>query len=239
MQEIYKPLRSKSYSVPCELCSIGSMCIPMSLNNRTNTLLERKKSFTKDTVLVDEGSAFKKFFIIHSGAVKTYVTVNGIEQINGFYLPGDIVGFDSIATQKYNNSIKTLTNTITCELKYDELMELVASDAKVRDMIFKLMSQDILNYQKLILSYSQKKAEEKLAAFIYALYTRYSERGHVSLNIKLSMSRSDIANYLGLTIETVSRILTRMQELDVLSVRGKYISIKNLLALYKLAAENN
>jgi len=104
-------------------------------------------------------------------------------------------------------------------------------------MILDLMSKDILNYQKLILSYSQKNAEEKLASFIYSLYLRYAQRGHTSLNIKLSMSRSDIANYLGLTIETVSRILTRMQETEILSVKGKYISIKNISALTRLAGE--
>ncbi|OTP89622.1 transcriptional regulator FNR, partial [Gilliamella apicola] len=90
------------------------------------------------------------------------------------------------------------------------------------------------NFQKLVLCYSQKKADERLAYFIYSLYKRYEKRGHTSLNIKLSMSRTDIANYLGLTIETVSRILTKFQELDILSVKGKYIFIKNLNALIVL-----
>ncbi|WVD68690.1 fumarate/nitrate reduction transcriptional regulator Fnr [Orbus wheelerorum] len=238
MQDIYKPLRSKSYSVPCELCSIGSMCIPMLLNNTLHTVLNRKHEFTKDQVVIHEGTPFQKLFIIHSGALKTYVTVNGVEQINGFYLPGDIVGLDSISNNKYNNSIKALTNTLTCELEYDEVKKLISQNAQVRDMILDLMSKDILNYQKLVLSYSQKNAEEKLASFIYSLYSRYAQRGHTSLNIKLSMSRSDIANYLGITIETVSRILTRMQETEILSVKGKYISIKNISALARLAAEN-
>lgn len=235
MSSIYKPLRSNSYSVPCELCSFGSICIPMLLNNSLEKVLNRKQSYLKDEVLVQKDTEFKRFYIIHSGALKTYVTTpDNIEQINGFYLPGDIVGLDSISTKIYNNNIKALTNTLVCELKYDELMSLVETNKNVRDIIFKLLSNDIYNYQKLILCYSQKKADERLATFIYSLYLRYEQRGHTSLNIKLAMSRTDIANYLGLTIETVSRCLSKFQEKNILSARGKYIFIKNLNALIDL-----
>ncbi|OCG02835.1 hypothetical protein A9G12_07825 [Gilliamella sp. wkB112] len=235
MQSIYKPLRSNSYSVPCELCSIGSLCIPMLLNNTLGTVLDRKKSYLKDQILVTQNTKFTKFYIIHSGALKTYITTqDDNEQINGFYLPGDIVGLDSISTQIYNNNIKALTDTLVCELKYEELMSLIEINKKVRDTIFSLLSNDIYNYQKLVLCYSQKKADERLAVFIYSLYQRYEKRGHSSLNIKLAMSRSDIANYLGLTIETVSRSLTKFQEKNILSVKGKYIFIKDLNALIDL-----
>ncbi|OCG63249.1 hypothetical protein A9G48_06015 [Gilliamella sp. wkB18] len=235
MQTINKNLRSKSYSVPCELCSIGSLCLPMLLNNTLETILERKKSYSKNELLVTKNTEFTKLYIIHSGAVKTYVTTpDNKEQINGFYLPGDIVGLDSISTKLYNNNIKALTNTLVCELKYNELMALVESKECVRNMVFRLLSTDIYNYQKLVLFYSQKKAEERLAYFIYSLYKRYQNRGHSSSNIKLSMSRSDIANYLGLTIETVSRIFSKLQEQDILEVKGRYVFIKNLNALISL-----
>ncbi|KFA59104.1 Fumarate and nitrate reduction regulatory protein [Gilliamella apicola] len=207
----------------------------MLLNNTLETILERKKSYSKNELLVTKNTEFTKLYIIHSGAVKTYVTTpDNKEQINGFYLPGDIVGLDSISTKLYNNNIKALTNTLVCELKYNELMALVESKECVRNMVFRLLSTDIYNYQKLVLFYSQKKAEERLAYFIYSLYKRYQNRGHSSSNIKLSMSRSDIANYLGLTIETVSRIFSKLQEQDILEVKGRYVFIKNLNALISL-----
>ncbi|WP_176701739.1 helix-turn-helix domain-containing protein [Gilliamella sp. wkB112] len=207
----------------------------MLLNNTLGTVLDRKKSYLKDQILVTQNTKFTKFYIIHSGALKTYITTqDDNEQINGFYLPGDIVGLDSISTQIYNNNIKALTDTLVCELKYEELMSLIEINKKVRDTIFSLLSNDIYNYQKLVLCYSQKKADERLAVFIYSLYQRYEKRGHSSLNIKLAMSRSDIANYLGLTIETVSRSLTKFQEKNILSVKGKYIFIKDLNALIDL-----
>ncbi|OCG18002.1 hypothetical protein A9G24_02645 [Gilliamella sp. App6-5] len=235
MQNIFKTLRSKSYSVPCELCSIGSLCIPMMLNNKIDSILNRKVSYSKDEIVVKANTPFTKFYIIHAGAFKTFVTTaDNHQQINGFYLPGDIVGLDSISTKVYNNTIQALSNTQVCELRYDELMSLVDNQKNIRDMVFNLLSSDIYNYQKLVLCYSQKKADERLATFIYSLYQRYKERGHSSLNIKLMMSRADIANYLGLTIETVSRNLSKFQEQNILSAKGKYIFIKNLNALIDL-----
>lgn len=210
----------------------------MMLENTLHTVVDRKQSFVKDEFLVKAGHDFKKLYVIHSGALKTSITTHeGKEQINGFYLPGDIVGFDGIASQKYSNNISALTNTLVCELDYDELMVLVSKNPPLLKMVLNLLSLDIINYQKLMICYSQKKADERLAAFIYSLYFRYAQRGHSSLNIKLSMSRHDIANFLGLTIETVSRIFTRLQELDILSVKGKYIHIKDINKLTKIANE--
>jgi len=235
MHSIYKTLRSNSYSVPCQLCSIGGLCIPMLLNNTLGSVLERKRSYPKDEIIIKAKTPFKKFFIVHSGALKTFVTTpENNEQINGFYLPGDIVGLDAISTKVYNNNIQALSNTLICELYYDELMTLIDTNKDVRDLVFKLLSADIYNYQKLVLCYSQKKSDERLATFIYSLYLRYQQRGHSSLNIKLAMSRAEIANYLGLTIETVSRNLSKLQEQNILVAKGKYIYINNLEALIDL-----
>jgi CRP/FNR family transcriptional regulator, anaerobic regulatory protein len=235
MHSIYKTLRSNSYSVPCELCSISRLCIPMLLNNTLSNVLKRKKSYLKNDIIVKAKTPLKKFFIVHSGALKTFVTTSkNNEQINGFYLPGDIVGLDAISTKVYNNNIQALSNTSVCELNYDELMTLADTNKDVRDLIFKLLSADIYNYQKLVLSYSQKKSDERLAYFIHSLYLRYQQKGHSSLNIKLAMSRAEIANYLGLTVETVSRNLSKLQEQNILSVKGKYIYINDLDALIDL-----
>jgi CRP/FNR family transcriptional regulator, anaerobic regulatory protein len=235
MHSIYKTLRSNSYSVPCELCSISRLCIPMLLNNTLSNVLKRKKSYLKNDIIVKAKTPLKKFLIVHSGALKTFVTTSkNNEQINGFYLPGDIVGLDAISTKVYNNNIQALSNTSVCELNYDELMTLADTNKDVRDLIFKLLSADIYNYQKLVLSYSQKKSDERLAYFIHSLYLRYQQKGHSSLNIKLAMSRAEIANYLGLTVETVSRNLSKLQEQNILSVKGKYIYINDLDALIDL-----
>ena len=79
-------------------------------------------------------------------------------------------------------------------------------------------------------------AEERLAAFIYNLSKRYSARGFSAREFRLTMTRGDIGNYLGLTVETISRLLGRFQKIGMLSVQGKYITINNMPELAELAA---
>lgn len=238
MQDIYKPLRSSCYSVSCELCSIGALCIPLMQDNSLETVLNKKRKVNKDEIIVKSGDLFNNLYVIHSGCIKTYsLSKDGDQQITGFYLPGDILGFDAVHAKKHNNYAQALSNSQICELKYNDLMNLVSRSEKTRNLVIDLMSMNILDQQTHTLMLSQKNAEERLACFVYSLYYRYSQRGHTSLNIKLSMSRTEIANYLGLTIETISRVFTRLQQLDILTVKGKHILIKNLNALIQTSGE--
>lgn len=236
MENIHRKLTSKSYSVSCELCSIGPLCIPMLINNNLESVLNRRVFYAKDRLLTTQGMPFDKLYVIHAGALKSYaIDDEQIEHIVGFYLPGDIVGLGNFSSNQCNYNIKALVDTQVCEVRREELMELVSSNTDIRDMLFNLMSTDIFNYKQVLINFSQKKADERLATFIYSLYTRYSKRGHVSPNMKLSMSRADIGNFLGLTIETISRIFTKLQDEGILTAKGKYIYIKNLNALINAA----
>lgn len=97
------------------------------------------------------------------------------------------------------------------------------------------MSNEIKNDQEMILLLSKMNAEERLAAFIFNLSKRYSARGFSSREFRLTMTRNDIGNYLGLTVETISRLLGRFQKIGMLSVKGKYVNIHDLNALNELA----
>eukprot|EP00481_Brizalina_sp_1-RS-2013_P002047 TRINITY_DN5329_c0_g1_i1.p1 TRINITY_DN5329_c0_g1~~TRINITY_DN5329_c0_g1_i1.p1 ORF type:complete len:126 (+),score=32.46 TRINITY_DN5329_c0_g1_i1:38-379(+) len=106
---------------------------------------------------------------------------------------------------------------------------------KLRQQIMRLMSNEIKGDQEMILLLSKKNAEERLAAFLYNLSTRFSQRGFSPREFRLTMTRGDIGNYLGLTVETISRLLGRFQKADILSVKGKYITIEDHDALMELA----
>jgi CRP/FNR family transcriptional regulator len=101
------------------------------------------------------------------------------------------------------------------------------------------MSNEIVADQEMILLLSKKNAEERLAAFIYGLSQRFSERGFSPREFRLTMTRGDIGNYLGLTVETISRLLGRFQKADMIAVKGKYISINDRDALRQLAGTKN
>ncbi|PRI66183.1 Anaerobic regulatory protein [Haemophilus influenzae] len=109
---------------------------------------------------------------------------------------------------------------------------------KLRQQILRLMSSEIKSDQEMILLLSKMNAEERLAAFIHNLSKRYSARGFSAREFRLTMTRGDIGNYLGLTVETISRLLGRFQKLGVISVQGKYITINDLNGLIELTGTN-
>ena len=145
---------------------------------------------------------------------------------------------DAITQMQHPSFAQALETAMVCEIPYDILDDLAGKMPKLRRQILRLMSNEIKSDQEMILLLSKMNAEERLAAFIHNLSKRYSARGFSAKEFRLTMTRGDIGNYLGLTVETISRLLGRFQKLGVLTVQGKYITINNLDALIELTGTN-
>jgi CRP/FNR family transcriptional regulator len=163
------------------------------------------------------------------------VTEQGDEQITGFHLAGDLVGFDAIAGLQHPSFAQALETSMVCEIPFETVDDLSGKLPKLRQQMMRLMSGEIKGDQDMILLLSKKNAEERLSAFIYNLARRFSQRGFSQREFRLTMTRGDIGNYLGLTVETISRLLGRFQKSGMLSVKGKYITIEDHNALSVLA----
>ncbi|OIT25903.1 fumarate/nitrate reduction transcriptional regulator Fnr, partial [Glaesserella parasuis] len=175
-------------------------------------------------------------YAIRSGTIKSYtISENGEEQITAFHLPGDLVGFDAIMDMKHIGFAQALETSMICEIPFDILDDLAGKMPKIRHQIMRLMSHEIKSDQEMILLLSKMSAEEKLAAFIYNLSQRYAARGFSAREFRLTMTRGDIGNYLGLTIETISRLLGRFQKNGIITVQGKYITINHMDELSEMA----
>lgn len=124
---------------------------------------------------------------------------------------------------------------MVCEIPYEVLDELSGKMSKLRQQIMRLMSNEIICDQEMILLLSKKNAEERLAAFLNSLSTRFSQRGFSPREFRLAMTRGDIGNYLGLTVETISRLLGRFQKIGLIKVKGKYVTILDPAALSQIA----
>lgn len=234
-----RPLYS-SCAIHCQDCSISQLCIPYSLNeselSRLDTIIERKKPIQKGNEIFKAGQELKCLYAIRSGTLKSYtITEQGDEQITGFHLAGDLIGFDAISTGKHQSFSQALETAMICEVPYETLDELSTTMPKLRQQILRLMSSEILSDQNMILLLSKKNAEERLASFIYNLSTRFAARGFSAKEFRLSMTRGDIGNYLGLTVETISRLLGRFQKSNMIKVQGKYITVSDTAQLAKLA----
>ncbi|MCF7353391.1 FNR family transcription factor [Vibrio sp. CK2-1] len=235
-----KRVQSGGCAIHCQDCSISQLCIPFSLNenelDQLDEIIERKKPVQKGQEIFKAGDELKSLYAIRSGTIKSYtITEQGDEQITAFHLAGDLVGFDAINNNSHPSFAQALETSMVCEIPYETLDELSGQMPKLRQQIMRLMSNEIKGDQDMILLLSKKNAEERLAAFLYSLSTRFSQRGFSPREFRLTMTRGDIGNYLGLTVETISRLLGRFQKSDILSVKGKYITIIDHDALQKLA----
>lgn len=239
--EIKKPKKNTTgCTIHCHDCSMSALCIPVALNSneldQLDEIIERKKPIQKGELIFKSGDELKSLFAIRSGTVKSYtITEQGEEQITGFHLAGDVVGFDGISADSHQSFAQALETSMVCEIPFATLDALSATMPKLRQQIMRLMSSEIMNDQDMILLLSKKSAEERLAAFISNLATRFGSRGFSPKEFRLTMTRTDIGNYLGLTVETISRILGRFQKSEFIGVNGKYITIKNFDELKALA----
>jgi len=231
-------------AIHCQDCSISQLCIPYSLNEteleRLDTIIERKKPIQKGSEIFKAGEPMKCLYAIRSGTLKSYtITEEGDEQITAFHLAGDLVGFDGISSGHHPSFAQALETAMICEIPYDTLDSLSTSMPKLRQQILRLMSNEIVEDQSMILLLSKKNAEERLASFINNLSVRYAARGFSPKEFRLSMTRGDIGNYLGLTVETISRLLGRFQKSGMIAVKGKYITVLDNTQLAELAASTS
>jgi CRP/FNR family transcriptional regulator len=178
-------------------------------------------------------------YAVRSGSLKTFsIMADGREQVTGFYLPGELVGLDAISLGRHPSSAKALESSSICELSFLDLEALGEQIPGLQRQILRVMSRELLDDELLLMLIGKKTAEERLAAFLVTLAMRFRLRGFSATEYNLSMSRSDIGNYLGLAVETVSRLFTRFQHEELLSVKRRRIHIHDLEKLSMLAGES-
>ncbi|MEH6566977.1 MAG: fumarate/nitrate reduction transcriptional regulator Fnr [Halopseudomonas sp.] len=224
----------------CKDCSLATMCLPLALHdNEMDTLddiVKRGKPLRKNELLFRQGDVFSSVYALRSGTVKTFsVNDAGIEQITGFHLAGELIGLSGMDGERQPLSAKALETTSVCEIPYERLDDLTATMPGLRRQVMRLMSREIRDDQQMMLLLSKKTADERIATLLINLSARFRSRGYSANSFRLAMSRNDIGNYLGLAVETVSRVFTRFQQQGLIAAEGKQIDILDHAELCALA----
>ncbi|MEO9656331.1 fumarate/nitrate reduction transcriptional regulator Fnr [Marinomonas sp.] len=233
------PKFTSQLTAQCQQCSLSALCLPIALAdediNKLDKIIERKRPLKKGDVLFRQGQSFDAVYAVRTGTLKTFnITSSGEEQITGFYCPSELVGLSGIDTDIYPVSAKALETTTVCEIPFSHLEELSSQIPSLKRQIFKIMSRKISDDQQMMVLLGKKNADEKVASFLLNLSNRFEKRGYSAVSFRLSMSRNEIGNYLGLAVETVSRVITRFQKSGLIKVEGKEITIINLPDVQKL-----
>jgi len=163
---------------------------------------------------------------------------SGHEKITGFYLPGELVGLDGIAENRYTCSVVTLETTSVCEIPFVQIEALSAQMPSLQRNVLQMLSREISHDQQRISLVSKSSAEQRIAALLVSLSRRYEARKLAAHEFSLPMSRTDMGNFLGLTVETVSRVLSRLQSQNTIHLNRKELRILDFALLLEIAEDS-
>ncbi|MDB5840396.1 MAG: transcriptional regulator [Herminiimonas sp.] len=205
--------------------------------NRLDQIIGRRRRIAKDERLYQMGEPFTNLYAIRLGHFKTLqINASGGQQITGFQMAGELLGMDAISTDRHHCDAAALEDSEVCEIPFALLEELLSHIPTLLHHFHRIMSQEITREQSVMLLLGNMRAEQRFAVFLVNLSARYAARGYSSTSFQLRMSREDIGNYLGLTIESISRLLSRFKKQGWLKVDKREVQLLNPAMLKALAA---
>ncbi|MCC5884186.1 MAG: fumarate/nitrate reduction transcriptional regulator Fnr [Halomonas sp.] len=224
----------------CERCTLHARCLPLGLEfdalQSFDAIIRLPQSLKRSQALVRQGEPFTSLYVVRSGSLKQTVASAGQrDQVTHFYLPGEVVGLDTIGEAYCHGSVVALESAFVCELPFTRLEDLAERLPELRGQLYRCLSRELRRDQRMMCWLSGRTADQRMASFLLGLSERFRTRGFSPLCFHLSMSRSDIGSYLGLALETVSRVLGRFQEQGMIGVAGRELTIKDFDALHSLA----
>ena len=226
--------------VSCRDCSLAELCLPMGLSageiEQLDRIIRRRRPLRRGEHLFEVGDEFHALCAVRSGTIKTHISSgDGGEQVLGFHLPGELVGLDALDDGRHSCVAVALEATTLCELPFQRLTDLCQALPGLNQQLHRLIGREIAQDHGMLLLLGKKSAEERLASFLVSLSNRFRHRGFSAREFHLSMSRHDIGNYLGLAVETVSRLFSSFRGAGLLSVQRRFVRIEDLDRLRAMA----
>jgi CRP/FNR family transcriptional regulator len=220
----------------CEHCALNAICLPEGLaggeRHEFTALIFQHKRLRAGEALYQAGELFSHLFFVKTGSLKTVVLLDdGREQVTGFHFAGDVLGIDAISSPSHPSQAVALTDTHVCAIPFASLTQLSRRVEHLQTYVQRLLAREVVRDQGLMLLLGRMNADERVAAFLMNLSSRFRARGYSPQEFTLPMAREDIGNYLGLTLETVSRCFSRLKNSGVLDVDNRRIRIVDINAL--------
>jgi CRP/FNR family transcriptional regulator len=225
---------SHDFDLSCDTCRMRIHCLPAALDPHQLTslesIIERRRTLQPGECLYEQNQAFTSLYAVIAGAVKNYSThEDGWVRITGCRLAGEIFGFSGIDTGHYRSTARALEETLVCEIPFAELEDLCRKIPDLQSRLLHLMSQRLVEDHELAAQFMHKRpARKRIAAFLVSLSTRAARRGDSITHLHLPMSRTDIGNYLGITLETVCRELARLVKLRIIDLHKRELTVLDL-----------
>ena len=224
--------------VSCSSCCLAGVCLPSGLDSdkldEIDELTRAKRRMAKGGALYRSGDTFEALYAVRSGSFKSVgVSRAGEEKVTGLHLPGELLGLDAISTRRHGYDAIALEDSEVCTIPYSRLTQLALRMPQLQGQLLRILSSDISRDQGLMLLLGGMDADRRIAAFLLSLSRRYHNLGYASTRFSLRMTREDIGSYLGLTLETVSRVFSRFQRDGLLAAHQKEVELRDLDRLHE------
>jgi CRP/FNR family transcriptional regulator, anaerobic regulatory protein len=219
-------------AVACSSCCLKSVCLPRELGkmdlDRFIAITAAKRKVARGASVYRSGDTFESLYAVHGGAFKTVgASREGDEKITGFHLAGELMGLEAIDSGRHAYNAVTLEDSEVCVIPFAQLEKMATAVPELQHQLLRALSGDITRDQGLMLMLGSMTAEQRLAAFLLSLSRRHQRLGFSASRFVLRMSREDIGSYLGLTLETVSRLVSRFLREGLIGVRQRDVELKN------------
>jgi CRP/FNR family transcriptional regulator len=221
------------------VCWLRGICLPRGLDgdalDRLDTVIHVRQRIKRKETLYRPGDRFTALYAIRLGTFKTLALAeDGCEQITGYHMPGDVIGADGAGDERHTSHAVALEDSEVCVLPYNQLDRLSATVPELRHNLFRLASRDLCRDHAMMLTLGSRSAEARLTLFLLDLAERFRARGYSAREFVLRMTREEIASYLGLKLETVSRLFSSLQEQGLLQVQGRAVKLLDVNGLRKV-----
>lgn len=226
----------------CDSCCTRKNCLVNRFDDRIVRALSRvmrqPRPMEKGDRLYIQGDRFYSLYLIRSGAFKSCITDDtGDRQITGFHFPAEIIGLDGVESGRHLYEIEALETSSVCVIPFGQFEQISRhNNGDLYRHLVCAVSGSAFKESQLLMVLGRLHAEQRLASFLIDTSMRMRDRGESSREFNLSMARQDIANYLGLAIETVSRLFKRFEEEGLISAEGRHVRIVDTIGLHSIVA---
>jgi CRP/FNR family transcriptional regulator len=231
--------QEKAGATRCSKCVHQAFCMPPELNDRdvarVAAIVGSTRSVRRGETLYRASAPFDSIYAVRAGCFKTVIVHrNGLEHVTGFYLAGDTLGLDGVSTDLHTCDAIALEDSIVCVIPFHLLAGVCRDVEAMQHHVHRMLSSEIVREASLLMQFGTMSAAQRIAAFLLDVSRRLKARGYSSIEFNLRMTREEIGSYLGMKLETVSRMFSRLQEDGLIDLAGKQVRILDIEGLQKL-----
>ena len=235
------PAGARKFEVTCSSCNLRELCLPGSLGvedlQRVENLVYARRRLRRGESLFKSGDEFNALYALRSGFFKTsLIDADGREQVTGFFMGGELIGMDGIGTGRYNGHAIALEDSEACVMPFSLVEELSREIPALQRHLHAVLAREIVRDHGVMMLLGSMRAEERLATFLINLSKRFMRRGYSASDFHLRMTREEMGSYLGLKLETVSRLFSSFQKDRLIEVQQKHVRILDIAGLQRTIA---